>query len=196
MLGFANAGAIRDACARSMNIPPDHTLATDRCILRAPSEADLPHVFSATRAAGFNDGLTFSGEETMDDLRRMLARNLQGWRMGRAFVFTIERRDTGGFVGRVVLRPAGGDGLWALAFWTHPDEQGRGYMTEAARAAIAFGFDTLGAQEIEACHVVSNAASRRVLDKLDFKEDCHLEKGLLKDGAWLPGVRMVIARGS
>lgn len=177
-----------------MMITTDHAITTERCVLRAPSEADLPHVFSATRVPGFNDGLTFRGDETMDDLRRMLQRNLQGWRMGRAFVFTIERRDTGGFVGRVVLRPAETPGRWALAFWTHPDEQGRGYMTEAARAALVFGFDALGAREIEASHVVSNAASRRVLDKLGFREEARLEEGLLKDGAWLPGVRMVAGR--
>lgn len=177
-----------------MHVPPDLAITTGRCVLRAPCEADLPHVFSATRVPGFNDGLALGPHETMDDLRRVLARNLQGWRMGRAFVFTVEKSDGGGFVGRVLLRQTGEDGLWALAFWTHPDEQGHGYATEAARAVLAFGFDKLGAREIEACHLVTNLASRRVLDKLGFREDAYLERGLPgRDGGWLPGFRMVLA---
>jgi [ribosomal protein S5]-alanine N-acetyltransferase len=35
-------------------IPTDFTIETARCIMRCPSEDDIPHVFAATRFAGFN----------------------------------------------------------------------------------------------------------------------------------------------
>jgi RimJ/RimL family protein N-acetyltransferase len=42
----------------------------------------------------------------------------------------------------------------------------RGYATEAARAALAFGFDVRNLQEIVAFTAVGNARSRRVMEKL------------------------------
>jgi len=46
---------------------------------------------------------------------------------------------------------------------------GRGYATEAARAALAFGFERLGLREIVAFTTVANARSRRVMDKLGMR---------------------------
>jgi len=51
---------------------------------------------------------------------------------------------------------------WRLAepYW------GKGYATEAARAALAYGFGTLGLEEILAFTVPDNARSRRVMATL------------------------------
>jgi RimJ/RimL family protein N-acetyltransferase len=43
---------------------------------------------------------------------------------------------------------------------------GQGFATEAAQAALAFGFDTVGLSEIVALTVPSNARSRAVMSKL------------------------------
>lgn len=43
---------------------------------------------------------------------------------------------------------------------------GRGYATEAARAALDYGFDTLGLAEIVANTVPANLRSRRVMERL------------------------------
>lgn len=48
---------------------------------------------------------------------------------------------------------------------------GRGYATEAARAALADGFDRVGLSEVVACAVVGNAASRRVMDRIGMVRD-------------------------
>jgi RimJ/RimL family protein N-acetyltransferase len=53
----------------------------------------------------------------------------------------------------------------AAAFW------GRGYATEAARAALEFGFGALGLREIVAMTTVANARSRRVMEKLGMRHD-------------------------
>jgi RimJ/RimL family protein N-acetyltransferase len=51
---------------------------------------------------------------------------------------------------------------WRLAaeYW------GRGYATEGARGALAFGFDTIGLDEIVSFTVPANARSRRVMEKI------------------------------
>jgi RimJ/RimL family protein N-acetyltransferase len=53
----------------------------------------------------------------------------------------------------------------AVAHW------GRGYATEAARAAVAYGFDTLGLTEIVAFTVPANRRSRAVMERLGMTRD-------------------------
>ena len=48
----------------------------------------------------------------------------------------------------------------ARAYW------GRGYATEAARAALDYGFEQLGLTEIVALTVPANQRSRRVMERL------------------------------
>ncbi|SKA27254.1 Protein N-acetyltransferase, RimJ/RimL family [Enhydrobacter aerosaccus] len=52
--------------------------------------------------------------------------------------------------------------LWSL----HPDAWGHGFATEAARAALAFGFDTLGLSLIFAMTKPDNLASQAVMKRL------------------------------
>jgi len=47
----------------------------------------------------------------------------------------------------------------------------KGLMTEALRAVIAFGFNELGINRMEAEVMMGNAASERVLGKLGFKRE-------------------------
>lgn len=58
---------------------------------------------------------------------------------------------------------------WAVA----PAHWGRGVATELARASLAVGFDELGLDSIVAYTLVTNAASRRVMEKagLGYERD-------------------------
>lgn len=52
--------------------------------------------------------------------------------------------------------------LWAL----HPDAWGRGYATEVAQAALAYGFETLGLKLIFAITLPTNLASQAVMKRI------------------------------
>lgn len=56
---------------------------------------------------------------------------------------------------------------WRLA----TQHQGRGYATEAARAALAFGFEQVGLDEIVSFTVPANVRSRHVMEKLGMTRD-------------------------
>lgn len=49
--------------------------------------------------------------------------------------------------------------------------QGRGIATEAARAALRYGFETVGLQEIVSFTATVNEPSRRVMEKLGMRRD-------------------------
>src|SRR5258707_6553307 len=63
---------------------------------------------------------------------------------------------------------------------------GKGLMTEALRAIIAFGFDHYQLHRIEAHVVVSNQASLRVLQKLGFKKEGFLRERFYENNHFHP----------
>ncbi len=88
--------------------------------------------------------------------------------------FAVEVGQTGEFIGFAGLdevdeeMPFGGVEIgWRLAraAWGH------GYATEAARAVLAFGFDTLDLPEILALTTVGNVRSQAVMRRLGMTHD-------------------------
>ncbi len=176
-----------------MSIDREHRLKTERCILRHVSEEDIPHVFAATRFQGFNDGMTWDPPQEEADLLDPYRRNCEAWRAGTNYVFTIESH-AGEFIGRISIGRAETEGLWNVGFWTHPNHQGTGYMTEAVRRVLAFGFDELAASEIDAQCATWNAASRRVMEKAGMVWREQLPQGFKKGGIWIEVDRLSMAR--
>ena len=178
-----------------VTLPLEFTPLTPRCRLRCVSEADIPHVFSATRYEGFNDGMVWDAPATMEALQEPLRKNLEAWAAGTGFCFTIESRQGRIFLGRVSIKKVEGDGVWSIGFWTHPQHQGQGYMSEAAKAIVDFGFGHLAAQRIEACHAVWNRKSERILKKVGMTFVKHNPEGFRKKGQWVEENLLAVQRG-
>ena len=169
----------------SMFLPVSFRIVTPRLILRIPSEADIPHIFSATRQAGFNDGMAWEAPEMEAELIAPLERSLESWKIGTGIAFTIEQQQTGDFLGRISIRKTKTANIWNIGFFTHPNHQGKGIMTEAVKAILQFGFTHLKANSIEAAYALWNKASERVLHKNGFQFVRLNEKGLFKKGIWI-----------
>ncbi|MDJ0612230.1 MAG: GNAT family N-acetyltransferase [Rhizobiaceae bacterium] len=148
-------------------IGDDFCLYSKHFQLRKPSIEDIPHIFTATRVKGFNDGMAWDPPESMSDLEEPLLRNLQGWKNGTNYTFTIEEKTTETFLGRISIRHEEGQ-VYDIGFWTHPEHQRKGIMTEVVAEVINFGFDNLDAETIYAGHAVWNIASKKVLEKNGF----------------------------
>ncbi len=70
--------------------------------------------------------------------------------------------------------------LWAL----HPDAWGKGYATEAARAALGFGFGTVGLDLIFAITMETNTASQAVMERIGLSYKKRVEYKGFKDIVW------------
>ena len=163
----------------------DYVIETPRCRLRCVSESDIPHVFSATQFDGFNDGMLWDAPKNIEELYDPLTRSLEAWASGNAFCFTIESKLERTFIGRISIRKEKVEHVWSIGFWTHPVHQGKGYMSEAAQAIVAFGFQHLEAKRIEACHALWNLKSEKILKKVGMRFIKHIPEGFKKKGQWV-----------
>lgn len=148
-------------------------IETGRLILRRWREADKP-AFAALNAdpevmRHFPGLLTAAASDTLAD--RIMARMAErGWGS-----FAVEVKGGEPFIGFVgpnvpsYAIPCGPcvEVGWRLA----RSAWGRGYATEAARAAIGFGFRQLGLAEIVAFTAAANDRSRRVMERLGMTRD-------------------------
>ncbi len=146
-------------------------LLTPRLVLRAWRDDDLP-AFAALNAdpavMQFLPGrLDRAGSDAMVDRIRA------AWVEHGFGVWAVEAPGVAPLVGCVGLAVPRFQAaftpcveiLWRLssAHW------GRGYATEAARAALAFGFGTLGLPEIVSFTVPANRPSRAVIERLGMQ---------------------------
>jgi RimJ/RimL family protein N-acetyltransferase len=143
---------------------------TERLRLRMWRDEDLDplaEIYADPEVMRFiRNGSIRTAQETAADLARMR----QEWRERGYGLFAVEVRESGelaGWAGLAVpnflpeVLPSVEIG-WRLgrAHW------GRGYATEAARVAMAFGFDEAGLDRMVSICNVQNHASRRVMTKL------------------------------
>ena len=73
-----------------------------------------------------------------------------------------------------------------------PSHWGQGYATEAAKALIIFGFNTLQLHRIEAGAATENVASLRVLEKVGMRREGMSRKILPTPAGWRDNYRYAI----
>jgi len=159
------------------------TLETVRLRLRPFVAADAPVVAALAgdrRVA--EQTLTVPHPYRLDDAIAWIATLAPAAAAGEQFTFGIERRDDRNLVGAIALHLAPAHRRAELGYWIGVDHWNRGYATEAARAAIAFGFDVLGLHRIEAHHFAANPASGRVLLKAGMSYEGLLRGHVFRDG--------------
>lgn len=106
---------------------------------------------------------------TLGDAEAFLAGGEEG---GATFLICALEDGVSRIVGGVGFGPCGGE-PHELGYWITPDCWGRGYATEAARAAIEIA-RTVRVPRLTAGHFVDNPASGRVLRKLNFRPTGHM----------------------
>lgn len=168
-----------------MKIGKNIILEIENIELRIPSLEDIPHIFSATRFKGFNDGMAWEAPSVDNELIEPYYKNIKSWEDGIGYSFTIEEKQTKIFFGRISIRKTKIENRWNIGFWTHPNYQNKGIMSKALKAILKFGFETLNADVIEAFYAIWNKGSEKVLKRNGMKFINYVEKGFKKNGMWV-----------
>ena len=76
-------------------------------------------------------------------------------------------------------------GTAELGYMLHPDHWGNGYMTDAARRLVRYGFDQRRLHKVAANAFATNPASQRVLEKVGFEQEGHFREHVYIDGEYV-----------
>jgi RimJ/RimL family protein N-acetyltransferase len=92
-------------------------------------------------------------------------------------------KDTGRFIGFVSLNPEQKEGVreYNLGYIFNSDYHGKGYATEACRAALDHAFGTLQADSVITGTAAVNRASCQLLERLGFKKTAESRGSFRKD---------------
>jgi [ribosomal protein S5]-alanine N-acetyltransferase len=85
--------------------------------------------------------------------------------MGHSYTFAITRREDSAFMGAIGLEVTISHRRGEIGYWMGKPYWGAGYMTEAARRLVRFGFEELNLNRIDGNCYVDNIGSARVLEK-------------------------------
>ncbi len=97
----------------------------------------------------------------------------------------------GAFVGEVNLNNVirGAMQCCTVGYWIDEARAGNGYVAEAVILLSRFAFDELRLHRIEVCIIPRNLKSRRVMEKLEFREEGTAFRYLEINGVWEDHIR-------
>lgn len=150
------------------------TLAGDEAIAR--NTLNIPHPYSREDAEEW-----IRGHPGQFDRRDAVA-------------YAVTLASDGTLVGAVGLILDEANDSAELGYWIARDQWGQGFATEAARAVVAWAFDTLELHRIHASHFPRNPASGRVLEKLGMRHEGRLREHVKKWGDYLDLERFGLLR--
>lgn len=154
-----------------IQISPTPILTTERLILRAPAASDWPHWLEfhmSDRARFIGGGAKTKASDSWRAFGHIIGHwVMRGW---GSFVFTLKNDDTA----------LGMTGPWFPEGWPEHEigwtvwtakAEGKGYVREAATAARAYAFDTLGWKTAVSYIAPDNARSIALAERLGAVRD-------------------------
>ncbi|WP_293893244.1 GNAT family N-acetyltransferase [Flavobacterium sp.] len=165
----------------TINFHPFQNIETERLLLRRLNNDDAAEVLSLR-----------SNPDIMKYIPRPLAKTIED---ALAHIAMIEDKivdNTGinwgitikgeskiiGIIGHYKISPE--NHRAEIGYMSAPEFNGKGYMSEAIKAVVAYGFEQMNLHSIEAIIDPENIASERVLQKNCFVKEAHI----LENGLW------------
>jgi RimJ/RimL family protein N-acetyltransferase len=168
-------------------VQPTYPIETERLLLRPFTASDFDDLY----AYQSRDDVTrylYWGARTEDEVRKALEFKIAGVAInveGDAIVLAAELKETNEMIGDLDL-------CWVseehrqgeIGYIFHPDHQGRGYATEAARVLLRIAFEDLKLHRVVGRVEARNIGSARVLEKLGMRQEAHLVENEYVRGEW------------
>ncbi|MGD9117451.1 MAG: GNAT family N-acetyltransferase [Dehalococcoidia bacterium] len=149
------------------------TITTERLILRPyrPEDAaDIQRLIGERDVVATLANVPYPYEDGM--YQEWLGGRQESFETGKTVDFAVTHRQEGFLIGGTSLMNIDQPSERAeIAYWIGKPYWGKGYGTEAARAVVKYGFETLGLHRINGRHFGNNPASGRILKKIGMKHE-------------------------
>ena len=163
--------------------PP--VLETDRLLLRKTSLSDAEDLFEYASDPEVARHTTWQAHESIEDTKGFLDSVMDQYRNRQVAPWGVIHKEDKRLIGTCGfvywdLHNSRAEIAYALSrkYW------GKGYMTEAVREVIAFGFGTMELNRIEARCKIENIASARVMEKVGMKFEGVLRQHMFAKGTY------------
>ena len=167
----------------TINFHPFQNLETERLLLRRIDENDIEEVFALRSNPEIMKYIPRSLAKTKEDALEHIAMiedkiiNNVGINWG----ITIKGNDKIiGIIGHYRIQPE--NHRAEIGYMSLPEYNGKGYITEAIKAVVAYGFEHMNLHSIEAVIDPGNIASEKVLLKNGFVKEAHILENELWEG--------------
>ncbi|WP_137904448.1 GNAT family N-acetyltransferase [Chryseobacterium sp. 2VB] len=168
-------------------------LQTERLILSQLEEKDIPFIVELLQHRIFSDltsNIPYPYVE--NDARSWVKMSKEAFENNAGYTFAIRNKE-GQIMGAIGLHDREDDKA-ELGYWIGIPYWNKGYVTEAAKGIIDFGFDELKLNKIFATHFLHNPASGRIMEKIGMEQEAVLIKEVKKDGEYFDLVRYCILK--
>ncbi|MGB4660989.1 MAG: GNAT family protein [Mobilitalea sp.] len=142
------------------------TIETERLILRPFEQRDLTEFYENSRTPNVGPGAGWEPHKSIEDSQVILDKFLESEE-----VWALVRAEDNRLIGSVGLHKdpiRSADDIRMLGYVLAEDCWGKGYMTEAAKAALGYAFTELMVPFVTIHHYSFNLRSKRVIDKCGF----------------------------
>ena len=169
------------------------TLTTERLVLRVPGEADVDAIVQACQDPEIPRYTPVPSPYRREDGEGYVKLIGEWWADGTQTIWCAYRDgELVASIGlhRIVEHATGGHA--ELGYWVTASARGNGYLIEAARAVIDWGFAELGLVRIRWQAVVGNIPSARAARTLGFRYEGLQRQALTsprgRDDGWMAGL--------
>ncbi|ALX66561.1 GNAT family N-acetyltransferase [Microbacterium sp. XT11] len=169
------------------------TLITERLTLRAPTPSDAEAIERACQDPEIPRWTTVPSPYSRADAEDFIRLIAEWWADGSETVWSIFHEGVlVGSIGlhRIVDHHTGGHA--ELGYWVAAEARGHGFLAEAGKAVIDWGFAELGLVRIRWQAVVGNIPSARAARALGFRYEGLQRQALTgprgRDDGWLGGL--------
>lgn len=170
----------------SLRLSPFPTLQTERLLLKQITPSDAPALFEMRSDKTVMQYIDRPLAQTVDDAQALIN------------VITDMLQTNEGITWGIFLKEGsplrGTIGFWKMqkenyraeiGYLLHPSLQGKGYMSEALKAVLHYGFAAMQLHSVEANVNPANAASGRLLERNGFVREAYFRENYFYNGKFM-----------
>lgn len=158
-------------------------LETKQLVLRQLTADDSERWFQNLSDDEITGLIGMDSLETIEESTEIIISFMDRFKEGTGIAWAITLKESNEFIGTCSYENINNDNhCGEIGYDLLKEYWGHGFMSEALRAIISYGFEYLGLNRIEANTDPTNTASRNLLEKLGF-----FEEGLFRESASFRG---------
>ena len=161
------------------------TLETKRLILRRISRKDTRDIFEYSKDSRTSKYLLWYPHSSISDTKRQVRNILKRYKKGNLYDYAVILKKNGKMIGTcgfTKIEPL--DDRAEIGYVINPDFWGHGYATEAVKRILAFGFEELGLERIEARFIKGNESSFKLMQRVNMTLEGTVRNGVKAKGKY------------